>query len=175
MRNEAVCEMRSSSFAAFRSLSCSGTHFARCGLHALNNALGFAFLTAQDMTYACDVLLQEREWDGSPERREDHECAAGWYSEAVMTQALRCKRNIYKMDVDAPLKPEEEENLERIYESDVIGVVVNVNQVHWVAFKVDEQRQIWSLDSTEFPTRKTFKAFMEYVKEYTNAFLIRHI
>ena len=111
--------------------------------------------------------------EGSSESREDHECAAGWYSEAVMAAALRVKQNIYKMDLDKPLQPEED-NLQRIYDDDVVGIVVNKSQLHWVAFKVVEQH-IWLLDSQLAPRSTTFQAFLEYVRFYRNAFLIRHL
>ena len=35
-----------------------------CGLHALNNALGQNFLTAEDMADACDAYITEMAMDG---------------------------------------------------------------------------------------------------------------
>ena len=49
--------------------------------------------------------------EGWEEFRADHEAADGWYSEAVMTTALRVKENIYTMNVNNPLQPTEKDLL----------------------------------------------------------------
>ena len=55
----------------------SGTYFetqgadARCGMHALNNAVGRAWQTPEDMDYACDEYLRASQQEGCAERRED--------------------------------------------------------------------------------------------------------
>ena len=123
------------------------------------------------MTQACDIYLEEMEFEGSMENRSDHETETGWYSEAVMAQALRVKLNIYKLDLDNPLQPKKKD-LMRIFEDDVMGVVVNKSQEHWYAIKLLGQ-QIWRLDSTERPKTMTFQAFLDCIREHRNAFLVR--
>ena len=115
------------------------------------------------------------ELEGCTENRADHESPTGWYSEAVMAQALRVKQNLYKLDLDNPLQPRQEDLL-RIFEDDVMGVVVNKSQVHWFALKVLDQ-QIWLLDSVHDPRTLTFQSFLKCVQEpeHRNAFLVRHI
>ena len=130
----------------------------------MNNALGLDFLSAQDMTQACDIYLEEMEFEGSMENRSDHETETGWYSEAVMAQALRVKLNIYKLDLDNPLQPKKKD-LMRIFEDDVIGVVVNKSQEHWYAIKMLGQ-QIWLLGSTERPKTMTFQTFLACIREH---------
>ena len=126
------------------------------------------------MTEACTIHLWEMEFELSTERREDHESATGWYSEAVMATALQVKDNIYMLDLNNPLKPNDEDDLHRIYGPDVMGVVVNKFQTHWYAFKVVNER-IWLLDSTEEPRIVTFQEFLECIEEHENAFLVRHL
>ena len=98
----------------------------RCGLHALNNALGFPLLNHIDMSHACNVYLAEMQMEGSPELRNMHENEHGWYSEAVMATALRVKGNLYKLDVDKPLQPVQDE-MHEIYADDVIGIVATLD------------------------------------------------
>ena len=88
-----------------------------------------------------------------------------------MAQALRVNQNIYKLDLDNPLQPKKKD-LMRIFEDDVIGVVVNKSQEHWYAIKMLGQ-QIWLVDSTQRPETMTFQAFLECIREHRNAFLVR--
>ena len=46
---------------------------ARCGLHALNNAIGGPMFNVHDMTSACKAYLAELRREGCTERREHHE------------------------------------------------------------------------------------------------------
>ena len=101
-------------------------------LHALNNAIGFDLLTTEDMTTACDVFLDEMTMELSQEERCQHELPTGWYSEAVMAQALRVKHNIYRLNLDDPVQPAEEQVL-RIFGDNVLGMIVNVEQaIGWL-------------------------------------------
>ena len=126
---------------------------AHCGLHALNNALGMDFLSVEDMRNACASYLAETAFEGNPEPRHMHANENGWYSEAVMTFALRQKNNLFVLDVDNPVQPEGDDPM-RIYEDDVLGIVINKDQNHWMSFRV-EAGQIWHLDSIHHPRRDT--------------------
>ena len=147
--------------------------FGRCGLHALNNAVGFEFLTAADMSEACTVLLHELAMEDNPERRDDHELLTGWYSEAAMAQAFRVKQNIYRLDLDDPVQPNEG-HLHRLYTEDVLGLVVNKDQEHWVAVRIVDE-QIWLLDSLCTPQAITFDELLNFVRAYRHAFLVKSI
>ena len=142
----------------------------RCGMHALNNALGFGLVTAADMTQACNVYLAEMQIEGSPEDRRIHENIDGWYSEAVMAQALRIKDNLYKLDLDNPLQPRED-NLLRIYADNVHGLVLNKLNRHWVAFRLVDG-SFWRLDSQLQPEVVTLEHLSEQIARYRNAFLV---
>ncbi len=152
--------------------------FARCGLHALNNAIGASFLNAEDMTRACVDYLVEMSREGSVETRTDHHRPTGWYSEAVMSFVLRWKIARHelgsmaklKMDVNNPVQPNEV-SAARIYEANTLGVVVNHNQAHWITFKL-EAGQIWLLDSMELPLPYSFREYVRYLCVYRNAFAI---
>ena len=126
---------------------------AHCGLHALNNAIGGSLLTTENMRQVWVAYRDEARREGLFERQRDHWAPNGWYSEAVLAYALRWKiaqetLGAYaqlQFDVDDPLQPTAASAC-RIYHPDVLGVVVNVDQMHWVTFKL-EQQQIWLLDS----------------------------
>ena len=108
---------------------------ARCGMHALNNVLGMEVLDAEQMSEACDSFLWENHFEGGSEVREDHETpGTGFYSEAVMTYALRRTR-IWKMDVDRPVLPDDNDEAHRIDADDVMGVIINQRQRHWIAVR----------------------------------------
>ena len=140
-------------------------------MHALNNAIGEQFLEEEDMHQACNVYLQETLMEGLEEFRADHEAEDGWYSEAVMTTFLRVKRNIYTMNVNSPLQPQEKD-LVQIFAEDVLGFLVNQPGVHWLAFRVIDGA-IWQLDSMETPRIMSFQEVLAYVRRYPHAFLIQ--
>ena len=52
--------------------------------------------------------------------------------------------------------------------------VVNLEQIHWVAFRVVEGR-VWFLDSQSEPQRITFEQLMNYITVNRNAFLVRSL
>ena len=58
---------------------------ARCGVHALNNAIGFCFVTARELSRACDAFLREHSYDA----RAMHEAPTGWYSSEIMALSLQ--------------------------------------------------------------------------------------
>ena len=144
---------------------------AHCGLHALNNALGMDFLSVEDMRNACASYLAETAFEGNPEPRHMHANENGWYSEAVMTFALRQKNNLFVLDVDNPVQPEGDDPM-RIYEDDVLGIVINKNQNHWMSFRM-ENGQIWNLDSLHQPRRVNYDEYVATLREYRNAFAVR--
>ncbi|CAK0884111.1 unnamed protein product [Prorocentrum cordatum] len=118
---------------------------ARCGLHALNNALGFDFLTVADMTAACTLHLDESAMEGNPEPRHLHESDGGWYSEAVLAVALRMKQNLFRLNLDNPLQATPA-GLLRLNAEAVSSAVINKDQSHWVALRVIDG-DTWRLDS----------------------------
>ena len=90
-------------------------------MHALNNVLGMDLFTAETMSEACDNFLTENRFEGGQERRSNHETPlTGFYSEAVMTYALRFKQNLFVMDVDAPIRPDDAEDVQRIFADDTM-------------------------------------------------------
>ena len=57
---------------------------AKCGMHALNNAIGFMFCTERDLARACEANLRDHAFD----LRDMHVAPTGWYSSEVMATAL---------------------------------------------------------------------------------------
>ena len=140
-------------------------------MHALNNAIGESVLTPALMPRACGVFLFEMEVEGNPEQRRDHEIpASGWYSEAVLATVLRVHANIYSLDLDNPIQPQQPSAL-RIFAPDTLGVVVNRGNVHWFAYK-SINGEIWVLDSMKDPHTVTFDGYKDALRTYTGAFAV---
>jgi hypothetical protein len=154
-------------------------HLARCGLHALNNAVGGSFFTPQDMTAACTAFLEEARHEGLPERRSDHESSTGWYSVEVLAYVVRWKiaqeamgaHTHMSLDVNQTVAFTEA-SLREIYDDDVLGVIVNKNNTHWVSFKC-VSGVLWLLDSQQAPEPYTFSEYTRFLAEYPNAFSLR--
>ena len=112
----------------------------------MNNALGFQFLNEELLKVSCTEYIAHSSREGLPEVSEDHMSADGDYSEALLAFALQFHGNVYSLDVNRPFLPTEESAL-KVFSPDVVGVLVNQNNAHWVAVRVHEG-QIWLLDST---------------------------
>ena len=61
----------------------------QCGIHALNNALGFHCFGVEDMLHAAETFLFENPELG--DRQQDHVAPEGDYSIEIMLMALRAK------------------------------------------------------------------------------------
>ena len=118
---------------------------ARCGMHALNNAVGRAWQTPEDMDYACDEYLRASQQEGSAERRDDHVASSGWYSSEVMACAVTSTsmRRVGHVEYVMTLEPLHV-NPERLHSA--VGAVVNVAGHHWVALR-SVKGQVLRLDS----------------------------
>ena len=144
----------------------------QCGLHTLNNVFGGPLFTEEDMKNALLTFLFEQKMEQSGEVANSHMSDDGWYSEAILTMALRKKDNLYMMDVDRPLTPDKLE--ERISKSGFVGIVVNIDNIHWVAIRVVEN-EFWLLDSLKTPQNITPEMVKEYITENKNAFIVRRV
>ena len=71
-----------------------------------------------------------------------------------------------------PIQPTRRD-AQRIYNENVLGVVVNLNQTHWVAFKYVDNT-IWLLNSETAPTPYTFPQYLAYIKRYRHAFALEN-
>ena len=110
---------------------------AHCGMHALNNALQGPMFRPRDMQSAARTYLQEMQ--GLDEARHEHIKAGGWYSIQVLYTALFNKGFI--LDID---------NRVLAYEQAVLTggpFVQNWNNVHWVAYLLGADGNIYLLDS----------------------------
>ena len=118
---------------------------ARCGMHALNNAVGDAWQTPEDMDYACGEYLRASQQEGSPEEPSTHVASTGWYSSEVMACAVTATSLHEAGRVEFVMKLEPLHlHPERIHSA--IGAVVNVGGSHWVALR-SIGGQVWRLDS----------------------------
>ena len=80
---------------------------------------------------------------------------------------------MFKLNLDEPIQ-DNADSLQRIYSDTVLGIVVNVDNAHWVAFRrIDDQ--IWFLDSEKEPVKQTFAQYKAFVRKHRNKFAIEHI
>ena len=149
---------------------------ARCGMHALNNVLGVPLLSATDMSQACDVVIAESlvpDANGvlpDPQQREDHEYPnSGWYSAAVMEMALR---RTFQFELRLGLQLRNDVN--KIYEADIVGAISNKDNMHWVAIKVIDA-VIWMLDSCHKPLQLTAEEFLLHLNRYPHTYAVRRL
>jgi Josephin len=139
----------------------------RCGMHALNNALGFAFAGEEDLAFACDEWLRASHHEGLPEVRARHMNAHGWYSIEVMstclnTTAMRVRGRIQYELCFEPLRFRPESLLV------AVGALVNIDGRHWVALRFLDG-VVWLLDSLEAAARPLeWSAYVNFVREQRN-------
>ena len=112
--------------------------------------------------------------EGNPEIRTNHEIPAHvWYSEAVLATVLRVHANIYSLDLDNPIQPQQPSAL-RIFAPDTLGVVVNRANVHWFAYK-NINGEIWVPDSMLDPHTVTFDGYTDALRTYAGAFVVMRL
>ena len=143
---------------------------ATCGMHALNNAIGFALLEEPDMLHACEVYLRECEFEGSAEHRADHIAPGGWYSEAVLATVLRTKHNMFTLDVNNPVQATEASSA-RLFSESTAGLVINHPHTHWVAIRF-WRGCIWLLNSTGTPQHMSHDDYLAYIAEFPGSFAV---
>ena len=118
---------------------------SRCGMHALNNAIGRKLLTPALMRAACDRYLEMY----PSEERGQHERLSGWYSVNVMVLAL----DMISKSLAGKHETRYELRWEPLFRDpgaihQCVGAVANLRQQHWIALKSIDG-QIWRLDSLE--------------------------
>ena len=133
----------------------------------MNNAVGWAWQSVEDMQRAVEIYLQEIGWEGNPEKRSEHCALGGWYSIAVMAKAITSKsmENAGKVEYVLDMRPLCQ-NPDRIYSSVVLGAIVNIDNKHWVALR-NVADKLWLLDSLRGrPVALTEKEFRVYMKKH---------
>ena len=119
------------------------------------------------MTQACDTLIMEslipddNGMISNAQIRGDHEHRrSGWYSAAVMEMVLR-RTLRFELRLGLQLR----ENVNAIFEEDIVGAVVNLRGRHWVALKVVHD-VIWLLDSCDAPKPISEAEYKTYINRY---------
>ena len=143
-----------------------------CGMHALNNGLGFQFCKEHDMAFALEDYLISAKHDGLHEIRSMHAISSGWYSSEVMSHAINTasmsKSGTVRYVME--LKP-------LLADPNVIhtavGAIVNKDNTHWVAIR-SIGGKIWYYDSkAKQPTRMTQNEYVSFVNTRKAAYPIR--
>ena len=144
---------------------------ARCGMHALNNAVGLPLHDANDMTRACEIYLHEIAVEGVREPRCWHEGPGGWYSSEVMAKAVTstCMSKLGRVEHVMQLEPLHV-NPDALRGS--LGGVVNKRNEHWVALRWCKET-VWLLDSMEpRPQSLTWSEYVDFVNRHKDAYRI---
>ena len=84
-----------------------------------------------------------------------------------------CAKTIFKLNLDDPIQ-DNADSLHRIFSPNVLGVVVNIANTHWVAYRFINE-QIWFLDSEKVPVRQSFAQYRAFLRKHRNKFAIEHI
>ena len=74
------------------------------------------------------------------------------------------KHSFFRLNLDKPLLHNANCPL-RIYAEDVRGVVVNMANIHWVAFRV-RSGHIWHVDSCSEPRIVTYSEYLNFLAKY---------
>ena len=142
---------------------------AHCGMHALNNAVGRAWHTMEDMQFACDDYLSSSRMEGLVEVRAEHARPSGWYSSEVMSKAVdtTSMRHAGRVEYKISLEPL---HVNPSTLRDCVGAVVNIRNRHWVALRYDAG-VTWLLDSQEHGPQVLSEAeYKAFIRKYKNAF-----
>ena len=136
------------------------THFAgfverqtpgpqRCGLHALNNAIGFHCFDPCDMSFAADTFMAEDGFDLG-DVIEDHVRDGGWYSSEVLATALRttAMQKYDRIRWQMSLAPAR--HLADL--AAALGAIQNRSNTHWIALRC-YSGHLYELDSLQLTPR----------------------
>eukprot|EP00438_Fugacium_kawagutii_P006898 Skav221022 [mRNA] locus=scaffold576:9721:10623:+ [translate_table: standard] len=111
---------------------------AHCGMHALNNALGRAAFTPENMAEAAAQYLQEHV--GIDEALDEHIRPGGWYSAQVLYAALFVQG--YGLNLDEPVRTIEQARA-------TPSMVQNWGGRHWVVYRRGPTGKLFLLDSLQ--------------------------
>jgi len=140
-------------------------------MHALNNAIGRAWQTIEDMQYACDNYLASSYHEGMCEIRAEHAKPSGWYSIEVMAKAVTstCMQKHGRVDHIMNLEPLSVNPAALL---NCLGAVVNIQNAHWVALRWFGE-QVWLLDSQQpQPVSLTWREYLDFVRAHKDAYCI---
>ena len=142
----------------------------RCGLHALNNALGSHYFDAVDMPRAAQAFLFEN--NELRDNIQDHLEPEGDYSIEIMSMALRTKamqafgQLRWEMDIQRAMTVEDLHGC--------IGAVVNLQGRHWVALRPLAQQFLY-MDSLEERPRERSDGEVDALLAAHPTYALRHI
>jgi hypothetical protein len=145
---------------------------AKCGMHALNNSLGFQLCTDDDMTFALEDYIRSSNHEGLHEIRSMHAKRTGWYSSEVMahainTTSMRQFGNVrYVMDIK-PL----------IVDPNIIhtslGAIVNIDNNHWVAIRSIGGKIMLFDSKDKIPRQYSQNDYVAFINKRRAAYPIR--
>ena len=144
---------------------------ARCGMHALNNALGCSFVSVHDLEAACQELLLTNAREGLQEHRSQHIKPGGWYSIEILAQALQqaAMEHYGRVEYQMCLEPL---CLNSGLLRTAVGALVNIDNAHWIALRWIADK-VWFLDSqASTPRLLTWAEYVHFVSLHRCAYCI---
>ena len=150
----------------------------RCGMHALNNALGHlqhAVFDEEEMKRSCAIVIQESTIPDDNgiisdlKDESDHMSETGWYSDDVMSMAIR-----RTLRFELLLGQQLEKNPHILQDDSIAGAISNQNQTHWVALK-KVGNSIWLLDSVseQGPRVLSESEYHAFIRKYKHSYPIK--
>ena len=147
---------------------------AMCGMHALNNAMGFPYHSASDMEHALMTYLADANFEGLPEEEDDHAAPGGWFSSEVLAFAMRSTPLRRGAPIEYVLTLEVLKREPHLIHH-CVGVVVNQPNTHWVALRSIEG-SVWLIDSNApAPRLLSLDQYIAFINRYVDAFPIRRV
>lgn len=142
----------------------------RCGIHALNNSLGFHLVNAQDMVYAADAFLFENQ--ELADNVQDHLVPEGDYSIEVMSMVLRTKAMAAFGQLCWQMEDRRAMNIKDL--EGCVGAVQHRNGRHWVALRPAEETFLL-LDSLEEQPRDLTVGQLEEILSSHPTYAVRRL
>ena len=147
---------------------------AMCGMHALNNAIGFPYNSASDMEHALRTYLADAKFEGLPEEAHDHAAPGGWFSSEVLAFAMRSTPLRRGAPIEYVLTLEALKRKPHIIHH-CVGAVVNQANTHWLALRSIEG-SVWLIDSNApAPRPLSPDEYVAFINRYVDAYPIYRV
>ena len=115
---------------------------AECGRHALNNVLGVAVFTHDDMQTAAEQVIAET--NTQHERSQHIDRNTGWYSHSVIARVPQNVREVELCLTERPATPTDYRFM--LTTAAIRGAIINEHGAHWSAI-VKHNEYLWHVDS----------------------------
>ena len=150
-----------------------------CGKHALNNLLGKAAFTEEDLRMLCNHYILLKEWEDGLQDGEDaswHCGEGGWFSSELLAYALRHASFVLGPPHESfELVLDSADNVvDHLKDEDTIGALQNRDGAHWVAIKKEGDAMIL-LDSLAQPVSLGAASLHEVIAQWPHTYAVKRL